>query len=107
MGHAARAATVGGRSETFQCSFDAPGRRIVRWVGSAADGTAQSAAGPVAELADLVGARASSADRQMQACGYTAVGGHTEGDTSVTFWLSGRPGCSGSRRRAPIYSTTP
>jgi len=40
----------------------------------------------VSGLRDLVGMRGSTAETQMEARGYTAVGGNTEGNAKVTYW---------------------
>jgi len=54
--------------------------------------TAVALADPAAELGDLVGVRGSAAETQMEARGYSAVGGRTEGNSIVTFWRRGSDG---------------
>jgi uncharacterized protein len=51
-------------------------------------------------LSDLVGVRGSAAETQMQARGYTAVGGGADGAASVTYWRLARDGSCVSVRTA-------
>jgi hypothetical protein len=52
------------------------------------------------ELDDLIGARGSAGESQMQARGYTAVGGDVEGSTKVSYWRRTRDGRCVSVRTA-------
>lgn len=56
----------------------------------AAATAAPASAQAVADLADLVGARAAGAETQMEARGYRATGGSTVRDTRFTFWWNER-----------------
>lgn len=53
---------------------------------------ATATTGPATGLGDLVGMRGSAAETQMQARGYTAVGGHAEQSEMVAFWRASRDG---------------
>jgi hypothetical protein len=62
--------------------------------GSPGGDATRSETDAAAPLQDLVGARGSSADTQLEARGYTAVGGHAEGAaTVVSYWRSGDGRC--------------
>ena len=69
---------------------DGSSPEAARVTGAPAAGTASASGVP--ELGDLIGARGSSADTQMEARGYTAVGGDTEGDGVVSYWRRERDG---------------
>lgn len=59
-----------------------------------------SGSGVVPNLSDLVGVRGSAAEAQMQARGYTAVGGEADGAAKVTYWRLARDGSCISVRTA-------
>jgi len=52
--------------------------------------TAAWAQAPVPELRDLIGARASGGETQLQQRGYTNVGGEKAGGSSMTYWKHDR-----------------
>ena len=68
--------------------------------------TAATAQDPVRRLGDLVGQRASSAEKSMEGRGYRLVRGEKSGDSSSTYWIeAGSMKCVTARTTNGVYAS--